>query len=148
MTHPLFDSPEDAATQGLPAERGRVVASRAEGDDAFVLLDTGPRGEPYLHGVYCSRHDGRWRGDSSGDGPGWSQAGPDPLLGTLVVWDLAPEGADRVRVEFAGRTVEEPVTGIAYLVAWWRVPDPQSGWPTVSAIQVAGRWTTAAGPFE
>ena len=142
MTIPLFETPEDAATHGFPAEHGRVVASCVEGDDAYVLLDTGPSGEPYLYGVYCSRHDGRWRGDSSANGPGWAQAGPDPVLGTLVLWGAAPEGADRVRVELAGRTTEESVTDIAYLAAWWRVPDPQHDWPTVSAFRIHGEWTS------
>jgi len=142
MTHPLFDSPEDAAMLGFPAEHGRVLASCVEGEDASVLLDTGPRGEPYLYGVYCSRHEGRWRGESTANGPGWAQAGPDPLLGTLVAWGVGPEGADRVRVELAGRLIEEPVTDNAYLAAWWRVPDPQHDWPTVSAFRIHGQWTS------
>jgi hypothetical protein len=144
MTIPLFDSPEDAAMQGFPRENSRVVATRVKGDDAYVLLDTGPRGQPYLYGVYCSRHDGRWRGDSPANGPGWSQAGADPTLGTLVVWDLAPAGTDRVRVEFAGGTVEEPVTDIAYLAVWWCVSDPQHDWPTVLAFRIHGQWIAAA----
>ena len=141
MTHPLFDSPEDAATQGLPAQHGRVVAWRAQGDDAYVLLDSGPQGQPYLYGVCCSRHGGRWRRDSSGDGPGWTQAGPDPLLGTLVAWDLAPKGADRVRVQCAGQMLEEAVTGPAYLVVWWRVPD--LGFASPTAFRIGGEWIGA-----
>jgi hypothetical protein len=139
MTVSLHDSPEDAALEGFPREHCRVVAMRVKADDAYVLLDTGPHGQPYLYGICCSRHDGRWRGGSNGNGPGWSQAGPDPFLGTLVDWELAPEGTDRVRVEYAGETVEEPVDDIAYLVAWWRVPDP-AHWPTVTAFRIRGEW--------
>ena len=141
MTTPLYETPGDAALEGFPREHCRVVATRVHDDDAYVLLDTGPRGQPYLYGVYCSRHDGRWRGDSSGNGPGWAQAGPDPYLGTLVAWNEAPEGADAIRMELDGRVVEEPVSGIAYLVAWWRVPDPQFGWPTVTSFRIGGAWT-------
>jgi hypothetical protein len=36
-----FESPEDAAMFGFPAKYCRVVASRVEGDDAYVLLVAG-----------------------------------------------------------------------------------------------------------
>jgi hypothetical protein len=142
MTVPLFESPEAAALQGFPRQHGRIVAWRAQGDDAYVLLDAGRPGEPYLYGVYCSRHDGRWRGDSYANGPGWSQAGADLSLGTLVDWDVAPEGTDRIRADAGGRTIEEPVDGSVYLAVWWRVPDP-AHWPTVTAFRVRGEWRPA-----
>lgn len=135
-----FDTPEQAAMVA-PPNSCRVVASRAHGDDAYVLLDTGPAGQPYLYGVHCSRHRGGWIGGASANGPGWGQAGPDPRLGTLVAWGLAPEGADAIRLEFAGAMVEVPITDIAYLAVWWRVPCPEFDWPTVEDTRVGGRWT-------
>ena len=137
----LFDTPEDAGMAGFPPTYCRVVASRSHGEDAYVLLDTGPPGQPYLYGINCSRHDGRWRGDSSGNGPGWSTVDPDARLGTLVVWDLAPAGADAMRFEFEGTITEVPVTDVAYLAAWWRVPRPEFAWPTIADVRVGGRWT-------
>ena len=37
----------------FPAEYCHVVAARTEGDDAYVLLDTGPPERPYLYRVNC-----------------------------------------------------------------------------------------------
>jgi hypothetical protein len=141
MTVGLFDTPEDAAMHGFPRAHCRPVASRVEGDDAFVLLDTGPQGQPYLYGVCCSRHDGRWRDGGNANGPGWSQAGPDITFGTLAVWGLAPEGADAMRFEFEGTITEVPITGIAFLAAWWRVPCPEFARPTLAGVRIGGRWT-------
>ncbi len=142
----LLDTPEAAAMVDFPPQYCRVVASLAHDDDAYVLLDTGPPGQPYLYGVHCSRHRDRWVGGGSANGPGWGQAGPDPSLGTLVAWGLAPEGADAMRFEFDGTTTEVPVSGIAYLAAWWRVPCPEFAWPTVEGVRVGGRWTRTREP--
>lgn len=98
MATRVFDSLEDAAMGGFPPKYCRVVASRVRGDDAYVLLDTGSDGNPYLYGVNCTRRDGHWCEGGSSNGPGWSQAGPDDLLGTLVVWDEAPPDATYRRV--------------------------------------------------
>src|SRR5205823_8074012 len=85
MSTDRFDSPEEAARYGFPAEC-RIVAMRKQGDAAYVLLDTGPAGRPYLYGVNCQRRDGSWSPGASGNGPGWSQVGADKELGTLTVW--------------------------------------------------------------
>jgi hypothetical protein len=57
---------------GFPIEHCRVIASRIQDDDAYVLLDTGSQGQPYLYGVNCVRSAGRWHETSSGNGPGWA----------------------------------------------------------------------------
>lgn len=137
-----FDSPEDAALDGFPREHCRVVASRADADHAYVLLNTGSAGQLYLYGVNCVRLEGRWFAASSGNGPGWSQAGADPSLGTLTLWGDAPATADMVRVEYRGQLHDEPVTGGAYLVVWWRQPGLLTEGPRVKAFRVDGRWTT------
>src|SRR5437763_11093428 len=69
MSTDRFDSPEEAARYGFPAEC-RIVAMRKQGDAAYVLLDTGPAGRPYLYGVNCQRRDGSWSPGASGNGPG------------------------------------------------------------------------------
>ena len=53
VTQNGFDSPEAAAMSTFPAEYCHVVAARTEGDDAYVLLDTGPPERPYLYRVNC-----------------------------------------------------------------------------------------------
>lgn len=123
-----FDSPESAAMVGFPPKYCRPIATRVNGDDAYVLLNTGSVTQPYLYGVNCRRESGRWLERGSANGPGWEQPGHDPDVGTLSFWDDAPVGADMVRVEFDGRIVEEPVIDRAFLVVWWRVPAPQD-WP-------------------
>ena len=127
--------------QTFPPKYCHVVAARSFGDDAYVLLDTGPTGQPYLYGIACSRHEGGWREDGGANGPGWGQTDPDSHLGTLVACGEAPPGADQVRFEFEGTTAEEPVTEGAYLAAWWRVPCPEWDWPVLVGFRVAGRWT-------
>jgi hypothetical protein len=139
-----FDSPEQAATSSFPANYCRVVAARVRGDDAYVLLDTGSAGQPYLYGVNCARRDGRWHEGSSSNGPGWSQAGPNDRLGTLVVWGEAPADADMVQAEFKGMVVEEPITAGVYLAAWWRTPCPEESWPHVQAFRMRGTWVQRA----
>ena len=125
---------------GFPAKYCRVVASRVEGDDAYVLLDTGPEGHPYLYGVNCSRGDGSWHDDGSGNTPCWAQSGPDILLGTLVIWGEAPVDAEMVRFSFEGTTTEEPVSNGVYLAAWWRTPSPEGSWPRVEAFRIRDVW--------
>jgi hypothetical protein len=129
---------------GFPAKYCRVAASRVEGDDAYVLLDTGSDGHPYNYGVNCSQRDGRWLEGGSSNGPGWSQAGPDDHLGTLVVWGEAPPDAEMVRVGFEGTAIEEPVNNGVYLAAWWRTRRPEESWPRVEAFRIRGMWIQAA----
>lgn len=148
MPHDGFDSPESAAMDGFPPKYCRVVASRVNGDDAYVLLNTGSSGQPYLYGVNCRRQDGRWLEQGSGNAPwGWEQTGDDPDVGTLSVWGDAPDGADMVKVEFEGRIFEDTVAEGAYLLVWWRVPCPEI-WPQETAFRIAGRWTDSSGDVD
>lgn len=100
MSDSGFDSPESAAMVGFPPKQCRVVASRVNGDNASVLLNTGSREQPYLYGINCRRENGRWFEGGSANGPGWEQTGHDPDVGTLSFWDDAPVDEDMVRVEF------------------------------------------------
>ena len=143
MTDSGFDSPERAAMVGFPPKYCRPIAIRVNGDDAYVLLNTGPSTQSYLYGVNCRRENGRWFEGGSANGPGWEQTGQDPDVGTLSFWDEAPVDADMVRVEFDGRIVEEPVIDLAFLVVWWRVPAPQD-WPRAQAFRIAGGWIDSA----
>lgn len=123
----------------FPPEYCSVVAARSHGDDAYVLLDTGPVGRPYLYGVHCRRTDGRWEEGYSSNGPGWTQTDDDLEVGTLSYWNDAPLGVDFVRVVFGGAVLDEPVRNGAYFLVWFRVPFP-SEWPRVIAVCVSGRW--------
>ncbi len=131
MPRRTFASPEAAALDGFPPGECRVVASRSEGDDAYVLLDAGSVGSPYLYGSSVTRREGGWMEDASGNGPGWTRTGADGDLGTLAVWGEAPAGAERVRIAFGSEVREEPVVDGVYLSVWWRVPYPESAWPAV-----------------
>jgi hypothetical protein len=144
MSDDGFETPQHSAMVGFPPKYCRVVASRVNGDDGYVLLNTGSSEQPYLYGVNCRRENGRWFQGGSANRPGWEQTGHDPDVGTLSFWNDAPADADMVRVEFDGRIFEEPVIDRAYLVVWWRVPAPQD-WPRVAAFRIAGRWVDHAG---
>lgn len=143
MQSDLFETPEAAALDGFPGAHCRVVAARISGDDAYVLLDAGEPGYPYLYGSCVAREDGGWREGTSSNGPGWTSTEEDGELGTLVDWDVAPEGADQVRVSFRGETRIEPVANGVYLAAWWRVPSDLA-FPRVEAFRIRGRWVPAA----
>lgn len=143
MSSTVFDTPEAAALDGFPAAHCRVVAALSAGDDAYVLLDTGPAGHPYLYGGCVHRRGGGWVDGTSGNGPGWTLTDAEGELGTLAGWGEAPEGADRVRASFGGETREEPVSDGFYLVAWWRVPCPDYAAPRVEAFRIGGRWVPA-----
>lgn len=136
-----FASPEAAAASGFPAEHCRVAVSAAEGDDAFVVLDADASGGGYLYGVDVHRHDDGWEAGSSANGPGWTLTDPERELGTLVIWGDAPDGADAVRVEWSGETREAAVEGGVYLLAWWRVPSPET-FPREVAFRVRGEWVS------
>jgi hypothetical protein len=142
-----FDSPESAAMEGFPPEHCRVIASRVDGDDAYVLLNTGTPRQPYLYGANCRREGGRWFDGVSGNGPGWAHSSHDPDVGTLSFWGDAPPGAEMVRVDFDGDVIEELVKEDAYLLVWWRVPPPQV-WPRVTGFRVLGSWVPHELPAE
>jgi hypothetical protein len=144
MEHSGFHSPEDAAMNGFPPGYRRVVASRVDGDDAYVLLNTGSDAQPYLYGANCHRRDGVWFESGSSNGPGWAQVYQAPDIGTLSFWDDAPAGVSRVRVKFDGALVEEVVRDRAFLVVWWRRPPPTI-WPQVIEVEMGGRWAPTDG---
>lgn len=147
---PTFDSPEQAAMSSFPAKYCRVVASRSEGDDAYVLLDTGSDGRMYLYGINCSRQGNGWIERGSANAPTWAQAGPDPALGTLVAWGEMPPGADAARVGFGDATQDADVNAGAYLAVWWRVPTSRSisaatpGQSGAIAFRIDGVWVPEA----
>ena len=92
----------------FPAAHCRVIASRRFRDDAYVLLDTGSPGQPYLYGVNCFQQAGRWfERSSSNCCSGWEQTGHDPDVGTLSLWADVPEGVEAVRVAFDGALIDE-----------------------------------------
>jgi hypothetical protein len=138
-----FASLTDAAEASFPTGFCRVIATREHVDAGYVLFDTGPIGQPYLYGVNYERRDGQWSEGNSGNGPGWSQVGPDPELGTATIWDVAPPGADKVRVEFESEVREDAVTQRVYLVVWWGVPCPEGSGPRATAFRINGDWVRA-----
>lgn len=127
---------------GFPPGACRVVASCASHDVAYVLLDTAPTGWRYLYGVNVERRGGVWTEGSSGNGSGWSRVDPDEELGTLTLWDDAPQGADRVRARFNGELFETPIQNGAYLFVWWNIVCPDD-WPRLEAFRIAGAWIPA-----
>jgi hypothetical protein len=143
MRYASFPTPEEAFMDGFPGTVCRVVASAKEGDDAYVVLDTGPDGHPYLYAGCVHRQEGGWAEGTSGNGDGWTLTDPEHNLGTLTVWGEIPKGATRVRVSFHSETREAPVANGVYLVAWWRVPCPDDH-PRVDAFLVDGRWVPAS----
>lgn len=142
MDLPTFPTPEEAAMDGFPGQAVRVLATAREGGDAYVLIDTGPEGHPYLYGVCANRERGGWVEGSSGNGSGWTITDSEAEAGTLTEWGEAPEGTTRVRVSFNGEVREAPVANGVYLVAWWRVPCPTEDFPRVDAFLIDGRWVS------
>lgn len=142
MSIAIFPTPRQAALDGFPAAHCRVAAAARSGDDAYVLLDTGPDGHPYLYGVCVSREDGGWTAGTSGNGPGWTLTDAARGLGTATAWGEAPEGADRVRAAFRGDVREGPVESGAYLLAWWRAPG-DGDLPRATHFRVGGAWVPA-----
>jgi hypothetical protein len=137
-----FDSPETAAMEGFSGGDCVVIASRTDGEDAYVLLNTGSNTRPYLYGVNCSRQNARWIERGSANGPGWEQTGHDPDVGTLSLWGNAPAGADMIRVEFGDEQLEEHVVEGAYLLVWRRVQPPVS-LPRVTGFRINGGWVSS-----
>jgi hypothetical protein len=144
MSERGHDSAEGAAMEGFPKAHCHVIASRTFEDDAYVLLDTGSPGQPYLYGCTCYRRDGRWFEAGSSNGPGWEQTSHDPDVGTLSFWGDVPSGVDTVRVEFNDATWEESVRDGAYFLIWWRVP-AATEWPRIVAIRENGAWKQESG---
>jgi hypothetical protein len=97
------DSAESAAMVGFPKAHCRVVASRMFEDDAYVLLDTGSPGQPYLYGSTCYRRGGQWFEAGSSNAHGWEQTSDGPL-GTLSFWGDAPDGIERCESSSTARS--------------------------------------------
>lgn len=140
MPQPTFATPQDAAMSGFPAGLCRVVAAAVEGDDAYVVIDTGSDGFNCLHGGTAQRQADGWRDGGGGNGDGWILTDPDREIGVLAVWDEAPAACDAVRVQWRGEVREEPVRDGVYLVAWFRVACPEDSWPAVTSFRIGGRW--------
>ena len=139
---PAFGSPEEAAIDGFPPAHVRVVACSVEGDEAYVVLDTGPAGYPELYGSTVSRGAEGWLVGTSGNGPsaGWTLTAAKGDLGTAFVYGDAPAGADRVRASLDGDTQDAEVRDGYYLVAWWRVPSSAPE-PRLLGFRVGGEWS-------
>jgi hypothetical protein len=146
---PGFDTPEDVAMLGFPPHLCRVIGTRVNGDHAFVLLDTGSPGRPYLYGQHCRRRNGLWEDAGSGNAPDWQRTDEVTDVGVLTFWGEAPAGADAVRVALGAATVEAPVVHGAWLVVWWSQPPPppppppNDGWPSVQSYRICASWVGA-----
>ena len=125
---------------GFPAGHCRVVACEVDGDDAYVLLNTGSAEHPYLYGGTARREGGGWRDGTSGNGGGWTRTDADDEVGVLSLWDIAPAGADAARVRWGDDVREVRVRDGAFLATWWRVPFPVDSWPEVVAFRIGGEW--------
>jgi hypothetical protein len=140
-----YDTPEEAAMFGFPRAHVRVVALVQDSDHAFVVLDTGSPGAPYLYGGTVHRIAGRWQGgsDHNGGGVGWTVTESGQELGVVTIWDEAPAGAEAARVRWRSVERDVPVNAGGFLAAWWREPYPDDDeWPTLVAFRVSGQWTT------
>jgi hypothetical protein len=132
-----YDTPEEAMMVGFPPRYCRVVASAINGDLAYVLLDTGSDGNPYLYGGWCHRIDGRWlEGSSSNMGGGWE--GEEDRNGNQADWGEAPTGAEALRFDLNGVHLEVPVQHGAYLAVFWDVPCGDV--PRMVAVKINGEW--------
>jgi hypothetical protein len=130
---------------GFPAAHCRVLASAAEGDAAYVVMDTGPVEYRYLYGGTAERVEGGWTDGTSSNGPsaGWTCTDHEGQLGVAYVYDEAPDGADRVRVAFGTELQEAEVISGIYLAVWWHVPSDDARTPVATAFRVAGEWMPA-----
>jgi len=142
-----FETPEQAAMEGFPPAHCRMVESAVDGDDAFVVLDTGPAGRPYLYAGTVHRDAAGWHGgiDGNGGAVGWTITDAERDLGVVAIWDEAPPGADAARIRRGDEECEIPIRHGVYLATWWREPFPEDGpWPAAVAFRVGGRWVDAA----
>jgi hypothetical protein len=141
-TNPRFATPQAAAMDGFPQEHCRVAASFIEGDEAYVVLDTGPAGAPHLYGCAVTRGEqGNWQESASSNGPasGWTSTLKRPGYGIAYVYGEAPAGADRVRAVLGDEVREAEVEGGIYLVAWGGVEEGEA-FPGVVGFRVRGVW--------
>ncbi|HEX8394405.1 MAG TPA: hypothetical protein VF665_18815 [Longimicrobium sp.] len=145
MQQKLFATPQEAAMSGFSARYCRVVATAVDGDDGYVVVDTGSDGHPYLYGGAVKREAGGWSDGTSGNGDGWISSGDlEEEIGAYALWGEAPAGADAVRARWRGDVRETLIEHGVYLVAWWRVPCPEDDYPSVTEFRIDGNWVTAA----
>lgn len=140
MPQPAFPTPQEAAMSGFSAKYCRVVATEVDGDDAYVVIDTGSDGFSYLDGGTVHRDEDGWRDGVGGNGDGWIAIDVERELGVLAVWDEAPAACSAVRVQWRDEVRQVPVQNGAYLTAWWGVPCPDDSWPRVTAMCIGGVW--------
>jgi hypothetical protein len=121
-----------------------VIATSVHGDLAYVLLDTGSPGSPYLYGVSCERkRDGYWIEQGGASTFGWEPVDDGSRAGALSFWANVPHGAEAVRIEYAGEVIERPVKNDAFLAVWWGVPEPRDlprDLPRVVGYRFSGEW--------
>ena len=79
MLSRMFPTPEAAAMDGFPTEHCRVLAVDADGDDAFVVLDTGPTEYRYLYSGTVERVGDGWIGGIDSNGGGVRKIGHAPM---------------------------------------------------------------------
>jgi hypothetical protein len=144
----MHATPEAAAMDGFPAEHCRVLAVDVDGDDAFVMLDTGPADYLYLYGGTVFRDSDGWHsgGDSNGVGIGWRRTVADTGLGVVHASGEAPLGADAVRIAWRGTEREGAIRNGIYLMTWWREPYDEAPGPCVLGFRIDGKWTPAPRP--
>jgi hypothetical protein len=140
-----FDTLAEALRASFPPDSCRLLAVREHGDAAVALFDTRPSAEPYLYEVHYERTNGRWSEGSSGNGPGWHRIEPNSDIGIATVWEEATTGADRVRAELDGLSLDEEVLNGVYFLVWWDVPLSH---PQVTAFRVNGEWRRAPSMWE
>ena len=128
---------------GFPSAHCRVLAVEVDGNDGFVLLDTGPADYRYLYAGTVARMPGGWRGgtDSNGGGTRWTRTDDENEVGVVAVYGEAPAAAIEVRVEWRGETRQALVQNGVYVVTWWREPFPEQSWPVVTDFRIGDVWT-------
>jgi hypothetical protein len=137
-----FPTPEDAAMDGFPAAHCKVLAVDVDGQDGFVVLDTGPIQYRYLYSGTVKRTSDGWQSwsDSNGGGMRWSATDLEAEIGVVAVCDEAPPDANAARVEWRREVRETPKRNGVYLVTWFREPFPEAPWPRVTAFHTSEGW--------
>lgn len=139
---PHFTSLADAVRASFPPDSCRVVTVEEHGGAGFALFDTRPSSEPYLYEVHYHRQEGLWSEGSSSNGPGWHRIDPKTNLGVVTIWGDAPPGADRVRFDLMGETLEDAVSNDVYVFVRWDMICPATP-AEATYFRVAGEWRRA-----
>jgi hypothetical protein len=127
-----FLTPEDAALNGFSTGAAARVRASAINEDvgrAVVLVDTDPT---HPIEVICVLDGDRWHEAGSGNGWTWAPLDDEGTIGFQTAWDEVPSGVRAVRVEFAGRVGEAPVTNGLFLFVDWAASETDArAWPHV-----------------